>query len=298
MPRQTQKLRLLDGALGTELERRGHDLRDSLWSAHLLIDEPGAIAAVHRDYVLAGADILITSSYQLSFAGTPAHSLDDATVREALTRSVTLAREAARGRNITVAASIGPYGAARADGSEFTGIYDRNEDELVAFHRERFRHLAASDADMLAVETLPSFAEAKALLRLLDQSPRAAWFSFACRNASQIADGTAFADCVALVASHTRVAAVGINCTPPQFVAELVTTASRITNKPVLAYPNSGETWDATTRGWSGTAMPGSFVAAARRWRERGASWIGGCCRTTPEHIRALRTAFASELRR
>lgn len=281
---------ILDGALATELETRGHDLSDSLWSARLLLDDPDALRQLHLDYLDAGADVIVSASYQATidgFARFRKVSEEDAAVL--LHRSVELALQARADRAALVAASIGPYGAALADGSEYVGAYDLDEDALYLWHRNRFGILARSGCDLLAIETIPSLPEARALLRLLDETPGiTAWFSFSCRDAERVSDGTVFTDCVKVVASHPRVAAVGVNCTAPCHIEALVTAARACTSVPIVAYPNSGETWDAQARCWTGERDPGSFALQARAWRAAGATVIGGCCRTGPDHTRQL----------
>ena len=273
--RASAAVTILDGGLATELEARGHDLSDALWSARLLRDDPGAILAVHRAYVEAGADCVISASYQATLERLPA---------DALRLSVELAREA---HPRIVAASVGPYGAARADGSEYTGDYELDEEGLLRWHAPRFEVLDRSGADVLACETVPSFAEARALARLLDRTP--AWFSFSCRDGERIGDGTPIADCARHLDAFDEVAAIGVNCTPPRFVESLVTRIRSITEKPIVVYPNSGERWDAAGRRWTGSRDPGAFAEMAVRWRDAGATMIGGCCRTGPANIRALR---------
>lgn len=272
---EEQGVVLLDGGLATELEARGHDLSDELWSARLLRDDPEAIRAVHRAYVEAGADCVITASYQATLERLP---------EESLRLSVRLAREA---KPRIVAASVGPYGAARADGSEYTGDYDLNEGGLGGWHAARLAVLDQSGADLLACETIPSFAEARALARLLGTTP--AWFSFTCRDGERLSDGTPIETCARHLDGIERVAAIGVNCTPPRFVESLVKRIRVVTGKPIVVYPNSGERWDAVQRGWTGTRDPGEFAEAAVRWRDAGATILGGCCRTGPAHIRALR---------
>lgn len=264
---------LLDGGLATELEARGHDLSDALWSARLLRDDPEAIRAVHDAYVDAGADCVITASYQATV-----ETLGVAALR----RSVELASSASM-----VAASVGPYGATLADGSEYTGAY--GDVDLHAFHAERFAILDDSGADVLACETLPRLDEALVLARMLDRTP--AWFSFTCRDGKLIADGTPLRDCVAALDAFDGVHAIGVNCTAPRFVEPLIAEVRAATAKRIVVYPNSGERYE--DRRWTGTRDPHDFAEAAKRWRDAGASIIGGCCRTGPDHIRAL----ASQLR-
>ena len=291
---------VLDGGLATELEKRCYDLSDDLWSARLLADAPEVIRDVHLSYYRAGADCCTSASYQASVAGFMRHGLSAAQARSLIRLSVDLVHEAreefwakesnrpGRKRPI-VAASVGPYGAYLADGSEYTGDYAIDESALVEFHRERWELLRDSAADVLACETLPSFAEARALLRLLDESTDTySWFSFTCRDGEHISDGTLFRDCVSLLSGHERVVAIGVNCTPPRFIPDLIRSASDITHKPIIVYPNSGEQYDPVAKRWLGTADPAEFGTYSREWRKLGATLIGGCCRTTPAHIRQI----------
>ena len=294
---------ILDGGLATELEARGFDLNHPLWSARLLREAPGAIAAVHRAYLEAGADCITSASYQATVDGFVREGLSRSAATDLLLLSVRLATDtrdtfwsvsanrAGRKRPL-VAASVGPYGAALANGAEYTGDYDRDEGGLLAFHRERFLLLAASGADLLACETIPSAAEARALASLVAECEGvAAWFSFSCRDGLHISDGTPLADCARFLASHPQVLAIGVNCTSPEFARSLVATAAAVTTKPVVAYPNSGESYDAATKTWSGGAAT-DWGRLGREWRDAGARLIGGCCRTGPGHVRALRRAL------
>jgi len=282
---------ILDGALATELEARGHVLSDALWSARLLLDDPDSLRQVHLDYLEAGADVIISASYQATIDGfVRLRGVSEEDAAGLLRRSVQLALEARADRAALVAASVGPYGASLADGSEYTGAYDLDEEGLYRWHRKRFGILAESGCDLLAIETIPALPEARALLRLLDETPGiTAWLSFSCRDAEQVSDGTTFADCVKVVSDHPRVVAVGVNCTAPRYVEALVATARACTSLPIVAYPNSGESWDAQARGWTGDRDPTSFALQAKAWRAAGARLIGGCCRTGPGHTRQLR---------
>ena len=299
---------LLDGGLATSLEARGHDLSDSLWSARLLIDAPEEIAAVHRAFLEAGADCVISASYQATLAGLGRRGLGPGEARETLQRAVKLARSArdgfaasalggSRRHRPLVAASVGPWGAAQADGSEYTGAYAIDEAGLYAFHRERFALLAEAGADLLACETLPSRAEARALLRLLDETPGVwAWFSFTARDAARIADGTPLRE-LARELDHERIAAIGVNCVAPARVPGLLAELRRGSSRPLVAYPNSGEGWDAAARRWVGGAAPAADSRPAA-WRAAGAALIGGCCRVGPEAIRRLRRELLGEASR
>lgn len=288
---------LLDGALATELERRGADLRDPLWSAKLLLEAPALIRQVHDDYFAAGAQIAISASYQASFAGLAARGLSQAQAAELMRYSVQLALDAREQFLIDhptalrplVAASIGPYGATLHDGSEYRGDYGLNVAALMDWHRPRLAVLADSGADLLACETIPSLAEGEALVRLLAEFPHMpAWLSFSCCDATHVCHGEPFADCVALANQCAQLVAVGLNCTAPHHVESLLQVALPVTSKPLVAYPNRGDVWDAAAHCWLPGAENESFALSAQRWVAAGARLIGGCCRTTPADIAAL----------
>ena len=295
---------VIDGGLASELERAGFDLNDKLWSAKVLLESPDAISQVHRSYLEAGADCIISASYQATIQGLTARGLRDVESEGVILRAVRLAIEARdrfwakvgdqedRPRPL-VAASVGPYGAYLADGSEFTGSYDLDEAGLIDFHRKRWQILASSDADLLACETIPSRVEARVLGRLLSETPgRFAWFSFSCRDGERISDGTPIVDCVSALESVPRVVAIGVNCTAPSFIPSLVEKIGDVTETPIVVYPNSGEGWDAERKAWTGVADPAAFATAAAGWRKSGAQLIGGCCRTGPEDIARVREAL------
>jgi homocysteine S-methyltransferase len=277
---------VLDGGLASELERRGADLRDRLWSARLLLEDPDLIRAVHADYFAAGADVAISASYQASFEGFAERGLSHEQAAGLMRRSVELAREAA-GNDRIVAASVGPYGAVLADGSEYVGRYGLSVRELIEFHAPRIDVLLEAGPDLLAIETIPSILEAEALVTILEGLPDvSAWISFSCSDAVHISDGTPFADAAALAASSPRVVAVGVNCSPPVHLPALLSSIR--VDTPLLAYPNVGSTWDAVAKSWILEGPRPDFGAAAAEWRAAGARIVGGCCGTTPEDIRAI----------
>jgi homocysteine S-methyltransferase len=296
---------VLDGAMATELERRGADLNDPLWSARVLLEAPELIHQVHYDYFVAGANVATTASYQATFAGFARRGLSAAQAADLMRLSVQLAVEAREAylqntnldaltkRNLhlrpLVAASVGPYGAFLADGSEYRGDYGLSVEELMDFHRPRMAVLAASGADLLACETIPSLAEGEALVRLLAEFPgMPAWLSFSCCDEAHICHGERFVDAVALANRSEQVMAVGLNCTAPRFVELLLRLAAAVTDKPLLVYPNSGERWDAASHCWVEGSGVTKFGEPARRWYAAGARLIGGCCRTTPDDIRTI----------
>jgi homocysteine S-methyltransferase len=280
---------VLDGGLATELEARGADLSDELWSARLLADDPGSILRAHLAYFRAGAQIAITASYQASFDAYARRGIDRAAAHHLLRRSVDLARDAREqladdGRQRWVAASVGPYGASRADGSEYVGRYGLTAAQLADFHRPRLAALAEAGPDLLAIETIPDLDEAAVLVELLDEFDLPAWISFTATGLSTRA-GQPLPEAFAVAAASDRVVAVGVNCCSPADVAGALELA-HATGKPVLAYPNSGEVWSANNRSWSGS--PGLPPELARSWIDSGVALIGGCCRTGPSDIAAL----------
>ena len=297
---------ILDGGLATQLEARGEDLGDTLWSARLLLDDPALIGQVHADYLLAGADCIIAASYQATIPGFMSRGLSEIEAKELLGFAVALAVEerdkywsalakGERARRIRplVAASVGPYAAYRADGSEYTGKYDLGEADLVEFHRKRWFVLAESAADIMACETIPVFDEARALARLLTETPEwSAWFSFTCRDGQHIVDGTPIHECASFLSEFEQVAAIGVNCSPPHIIPSLIEELRKATDKLIVVYPNSGEVYDVQRHLWRGEAVPAEFGTFSREWRKLGAAAIGGCCRTTPAHVRQIRDRF------
>lgn len=280
---------VLDGGLSTHLETLGADLRDELWSARLLLEDPALIRRVHTDYFAAGADVAITASYQASIPGFMKRGLDLEQAARLIARSVELAAQARdeAGTGL-VAASVGPYGAYLANGAEYTGDYDLDEDGLVTWHRPRWEILVEAGADLMAVETIPSYPEARALARVLDETPDVkAWISFSCRDGEHINDGTPIREAAALFTGNPQVVAVGANCTAPRHIPGLIESLKG--GLPIVVYPNSGETWDPAEHRWQGLTDPVEYGQAAKEWQQAGAAMIGGCCRTTPEHIAQIR---------
>lgn len=301
---------VLDGGLATQLEAQGADLSDRLWSARLLIEEPEAITAAHLAFYRAGAGVATTASYQATFEGFAARGIDRARAAALLRRSVDLAAEAraqhADERSASglpsadplfVAASVGPYGAMLADGSEYRGNYGRTVVELRDFHRPRLEVLGDTPADVLAVETIPELEEIEAVTGLLADRPGvAAWISVSCADGARLRSGVPVEEAAEAAASAPGVVAVGVNCTPPEFVEEIVARMRSVTTLPIMAYPNSGEGWDAAARRWTGATVERVDAAAAARWRAAGASLVGGCCRVTPDQIRGLTAGLAAGL--
>ena len=289
-------IHVLDGGLATELEALGASIDGPLWSAHVLEDAPEKIAAVHRAYIAAGAECIETASYQVSRRGYAECGYAPQRADAALLRAVELARAAAAEfpqRRVVVAASLGPYGAALHNGAEYHGNYDCSFADLVAFHRQRITVLAAAQGkqrpDVLAFETLPSLEEARALAAALHDFPTLpAWFSFTCREGGRVAHGDTLRACAQWVARLPQTAGIGVNCTRPGLIAELIAEIRGVWDGPVLVYPNSGEGWDEQRRCWTGVRDAAEFATLAEAWFRAGAQIVGGCCRTGPEYVRGV----------
>ncbi|WP_329001759.1 homocysteine S-methyltransferase [Kribbella sp. NBC_00709] len=290
MSRASDRLVILDGGLSNALEDRGHDLSDALWSARLLRDDPAGIAAVHRAYYEAGAMVATTASYQASVVGFERAGVGRAEAERLIASSVRIARDVRDefpGR--LVAASIGPYGAMLADGSEYRGNYGVSSAALRDFHGPRLELLMNAGPDLLAIETIPDTQEAEVLVGLLAELDFPAWFSYSIAG-NHTRAGQPLTDAFAIPAID-QVVAVGINCCTPGDVQSAVRAAVAVTGKPAIAYPNRGESWDPVERRWVGDGTgPASF---ARDWVAAGAAYLGGCCRVGPDEIGALAASLA-----
>jgi homocysteine S-methyltransferase len=290
---------VLDGGLATQLESQGHNLDSALWSARLLHDDPDAIVQAHVAYFAAGAQVATTASYQASLDGFAQAGIRQADAKQLIRRSVRLAEQARAscddGQDRWIAGSVGPYGAALADGSEYRGDYHLSVHELRAWHRPRIALLIEADVDVLALETIPCLAEVEALLDEIAGSGQPCWLSITCAGGRTRA-GDSAVEAFALAREVAEIVAVGVNCIEPTDAYPLVGSASEATRKPVVVYPNSGERWDATARTWIG---PATFQATdVEQWISAGAGLVGGCCRVGPTEIKTIRDLTLSCARR
>jgi homocysteine S-methyltransferase len=297
-----QTFMVLDGAMATELEALGADLNDALWSAKILIEEPDLIETVHTSYLLAGADILSTATYQATYAGFAQKGISKKESDYLFQESVRLAASARRifwnepakreDRILPlIAASIGPYGAYLADGSEYHGNYGLSKEALQRWHQPQVEVLVAQkEVDFLLFETIPSLLEAEAIVALMSAFPDTPYcLSFSCRDSTHLSHGEAFVEAVALASASSQMVGVGINCTPPGFVEGLLRSVQGRSSKPLMVYPNSGEIWDARNHCWR---MPKNLLSIPDQltnWYQAGARIIGGCCRTSPDQIARIR---------
>ncbi|KAK4763039.1 hypothetical protein SAY87_013413 [Trapa incisa] len=310
---------VIDGGLATELERRGADLNDPLWSAKCLLSSPHLIRSVHVDYLEAGADIIITASYQATIQGFETKGFSREESENLLRKSVEIACDARdlykentsascssrnqnkilKDRPILIAASVGSYGAYLADGSEYSGIYG-NEitlEVLKDFHRRRVQVLSECHPDLIAFETIPNKIEAQAYAEIMEEENISvpAWFCFNSKDGSNVVSGDSLLECVSIAESCKKTVAVGINCTPPRFIHGLISSMKKVSTKPIIIYPNSGESYDAQKKEWvqNTGVSDADFVSYVNTWCEAGASLVGGCCRTTPNTIRGIYQALS-----
>ena len=276
----------LDGGLSTALENNGNKLTTSLWTGELILAKPSEITKAHLDFIDAGSEIIITSSYQISYLGCSKRGWSESKTDQALRGSTQLAKDAvtASGKVIKVAASIGPYGAALADGSEYKGNYGVTKSFLKDFHARRLEVLISTSPDLLALETMPDTFEVEVLLELLSDCPIPYWVSYSCKAGNQTNAGQSFTEAVSLAKNAM---AVGINCTAPELITDLLLSAEGI--KPFVVYPNSGRSWNAKTKEWEGSSEAGFDDLLVKSWISAGAQIIGGCCGIGADEILNLK---------
>lgn len=288
---------IIDGGLSNVLENKGFDLNHKLWTARLLEENPSAIIEAHLAYIQSGAHCITTASYQASILGLVDLGYTEDAARKLIEKSVQLTElaieEAFKAGLINtkplIAASVGPYGAYLADGSEYRGDYGVANQVLYDFHVERIKILDQSTADILACETIPSFQEASVLSEILAKMETPAWISFSCRDEHHLNDGSTLEQCVSLFKDHPKVVAVGVNCTHPKYISAIIKRIKSLSiNKKIIVYPNSGEAYHAESKTWLGLSSPYSFATMAIEWRRLGADIIGGCCRLGPVQIKEM----------
>ncbi len=288
---------ILDGGLATQLEEQGCNLNTELWSADLLLNDPQAIINAHLAYLDTGAQIVTTASYQASIKGFISKGLSEDKAKQVIASSVVLAEQAIENYLLKnsvankplIAASVGPYGAYLADGSEYRGDYKISDQVLGDFHSQRLNTLDQTNADILACETIPSYQEAGVLAELLLTVKTPVWVSFSCCDGQHINDGTEIEKAVDLFKNHHMVLAVGVNCTAPNYISEIINRIKgAVDNKAIIVYPNSGEIYDANSRTWQSLTNPSDFAMAAKSWNQLGVQIIGGCCRVGPRQVQEI----------
>ncbi|MBR3570856.1 MAG: homocysteine S-methyltransferase [Oscillibacter sp.] len=295
---------VIDGSMSAALEHLGCKLNDKLWTARVLAEHPEMVKEVHLQYLRAGADCHITCSYQATVPGLLESGFSQPEAEEIIRRSVRAFYEAreqwlereggkdsGRVRPICLA-GIGPYGAYLADGSEFVGGYGVDDKTLRTFHESRVRLLLEEKPDYLLFETMPCFREVLIAAELAEEAEADYWVSFSCLDGKRICEGDEIRTCAeALSKGHPHLKAIGVNCVKPRFVESLIRELRAGCDLPIVAYPNSGETWNPVKKIWYGGAENVSFKEYALRYYAAGAAAVGGCCTTADSHIRQVAEA-------
>ncbi len=281
---------LLDGATGTELNRRGVNTDLPLWSARALVDAPAVLRAIHFDYARAGAEILTANTFRTHRRSLARGGLGQR-AGELTRQAVALARAAADeggGGPRWVAGSLAPLEDC------YSPELVPPQPEVEAEHAEMAAHLAAAGVDLILVETMNTIREAEAATRAALRTGLPVLTSFVCRTDHRLFSGESVTEAVAAIAP-LGVAGLLVNCTPSTTIrlpfAELCAAVQAQARPPAITglYANIGHT-DAIT-GWTNTAdvSPLAYAQLAAGWLAQGARLIGGCCGTTPAHIAALR---------
>jgi len=313
-PLKANDILVLDGGFSTQLEKYVGDVsQDPLWTARALIERPDAVQQVHKDFLEAGARVLLTATYQASTQGFAQHlGLSQPDALAAMARSVSLAHAAMdecgkpRG-HVLVAGSVGPYGACQHDGSEYTGAYlgAMTREALAAWHLPRVTALMHAGADFIAAETLPCWREALAVLDAVASAGgfTPVWTSFSLQDENHVASGETVQEAVKQLRRHQlysrgRLFAVGFNCCSPSVVQGAVEQVRQVCRDlPVVVYPNSGETWDGQRHCWTGES--GELTAAQLGdWLRLGVVGVGGCCRVDAGMLARLKSSLVKSMQK
>ena len=289
------KILILDGAMGSELEKHGVDIKTKLWTAGALINAPEAVKAVHRSYFDAGATVIITCSYQATTEGFMKQGYSEQEAKDYLKRSYTLAEEACEeykkeheGFVPYIVTAIGPYGAYLADGSEYRGNYGLTDEELYDFHKKRMEILKEAGARYFACETIPSFQESRVLAGLVEELGCEGWMTYSCMSGKSLCDGTDIEECAEYMDKCDVIDAIGVNCTKPKYIEELVKKIRKHTDKNIVVYGNAGAEYDAIKKVWYRDDAVDRYSDYVQAWYDAGANIIGGCCQTGPEEIEGI----------
>ncbi len=292
-----------DGAAGTHLESFNCDLNHKLWTAKILKEQPNLIKQVHLDYFEAGADCGMSVSYQATIKGLMENGSSEEEACEIIKSSITILNEArdewyeksgkALGRPYPlISGAVGPYGAYLANGAEYRGDYEIDKEFLINFHKKRMTILWEAGADLLAIETIPNIQEAIILAEIAEEIGAKCWLTFSCKNYTDISDGTPIKDAVKMIEKFSSIVSVGVNCTAPKYISNLIDEIKKSSDKYITIYANSGEKYDPITKTWDGSKDGKRYVDYAVEWKEKGATLIGGCCGTTPKEIKEIKNTL------
>lgn len=290
--KRLQEKLVLDGAMGTELEKLGVKTNDLLWSANALINNPKSIYQVHADYFKAGADIAITDTYQANVAAFAKVGINHDQALDLIKKGVELAKQARDDFNPAglVAGCVGPYGAYLANGAEYTGAYDLSFAEYQKFHQEKIKTLINAGSDLISVDTMPNFAEIKSVVKIINDLPNKIpyWISLSVKDENTLSDGTPLRDVIIWLGKQSGISGIGVNCTKIENITPIVSLMHHLTDLPIVVYPNPGDIYDPQTKTWTSVPHTDTFEQEVPRWLAEGANIIGGCCRTIPQDIEQI----------
>ena len=287
---------VLDGAMSTPLEKLGADTNNDLWTAKALIDNEELVYEVHKMYFEAGADLIITDTYQANVQAFEKVGYSEKEARNLIKKAVKIAQKARddyenrTGKHNYIAGTIGPYGAYLANGSEYRGDYELSVEEYQQFHLPRIEELVNAEVDILAIETQPKLDEVLAILELLKEKypQQKVYVSYTLSDDDTISDGTPLPRAIHALEDYSQVIAVGINCVKLELVEPALKNMKEITDKHLIVYPNSSAVYDPKSTTWSQPKTSATFEELIPNWYEAGARIIGGCCTTGPKEIKAV----------
>lgn len=287
---------VLDGAMSTPLEKLGADTNNDLWTAKALIDNEELVYEVHKMYFEAGADLIITDTYQANVQAFEKVGYSEKEARNLIKKAVKIAQKARddyenrTGKHNYIAGTIGPYGAYLANGSEYRGDYELSVKEYQQFHLPRIEELVNAGVDILAIETQPKLDEVLAILELLKEKypQQKVYVSYTLSDDDTISDGTPLPRAIHALEDYSQVIAVGINCVKLELVEPALKNMKEITDKHLIVYPNSSAVYDPKSKTWSQPKTSATFEELIPNWYEAGARIIGGCCTTGPKEIKAV----------
>ena len=287
---------VLDGAMSTPLEKLGADTNNDLWTAKALIDNEELVYEVHKMYFEAGADLIITDTYQANVQAFEKVGYSEKEARNLIKKAVKIAQKARddyenrTGKHNYIAGTIGPYGAYLANGSEYRGDYELSVEEYQQFHLPRIEELVNAGVDILAIETQPKLDEVLAILELLKEKypQQKVYVSYTLSDDDTISDGTPLPRAIHALEDYSQVIAVGINCVKLELVEPALKNMKEITDKNLIVYPNSSAVYDPKSKTWSQPKTSATFEELIPNWYEAGARIIGGCCTTGPKEIKAV----------
>ncbi|MBD5429138.1 homocysteine S-methyltransferase [Lactobacillus sp.] len=291
---------VLDGAMSDELQRQGTNLHSDLWTASALIDQIDKVYQAHLNYFKAGANIVITDTYQANIPAFLANGYSKEQASNFIRDAVKVAKKARNdyekqtGIHNFVAGTIGPYGAYLADGNEYRGEYELSKKEYLDFHLPRLKLILNEKPDIIAIETQPKLVETKVLLDWLKENAPdiPIYVSFTLRDSKTLSDGTPLAKAGQLVNQCQQVIGVGINCIAPTLVGDALDELHRNTKKALVVYPNQGASYNPEIKEWEEIPAKVNFSILTKTWYEKGARLIGGCCTTGPKEIEQISTTL------